>query len=113
MSRWIKFFIVIGIGLVIGLYYSWVVNPVQVGETTPDSLRLDYRSDYVLMVAEIYQLEKDPGAAAQRLARLGQEPAPQIVQQAIIFAEKSDYPPADVNYLVQLRDALQTWNPSP
>ena len=113
MSRWIKFLIAIAIGASIGLYYSWVVNPVLVEETTQDSLRLDYRSDYVLMVAEIYQLEKDPGNAAQRLGRLGQDPPPQVVQQAIIFAEQSDYPPVDINLLVQLRDALQTWNPSP
>ena len=113
MSRWIKFLIVIAIGTSIGLYYSWVVNPVQVEQTSQESLRLDYRSDYVLMVAEIYQLEKNPAAAAERLARLGQSPAPQIVQQAIIFGEQSGYQPVDINLLVQLRDALQTWNPAP
>ncbi len=113
MSRWLKFLIAIAIGATFGLYYSWIVNPVKVAETTPDSLRLDYRSDYVLMIAEIYQLEKDPAAAAQRLGRLGQDPAPQIVQQAIIFAEQAGYPDIDINLLVQLRDALQTWNPAP
>ena len=113
MSRWIRFLIAIGIGAAIGLYYSWAVNPVQVVDTTPDSLRLDYRSDYVLMVAEIYQIEKNPEAAAARLGRLGQEPAPQIVQQAVIFAEQTGSPPLDINLLVQLRDALQTWNPAP
>jgi hypothetical protein len=112
LSRWIKFLIVIAIGASVGLYYSWVINPTQVENTTPDSLRLDYRSDYVLMVAEIYQLEKDPGSAAERLAPLGPDPAPQVVQQAIIFAEQSGYPALDINLLVQLRDALQTWNPS-
>ena len=113
MSRWMKFLIVIAVGIIIGLYYSWIVNPVKLGETTQVSLRLDFRADYVLMIAEIYQMEKDPEAATQRLARLGQDPAPQIVQQAVIYAEQSGYPPVDVNLLVQLRDALQTWNPSP
>ena len=113
MSRWIKFLIAIAVGVAIGLYYSWGVNPVQVNDTTPDSLRLDYRADYVLMVAEIYQIEQNPEAAAARLGRLGQEPAPQIVQQAVIYAEQFGAPPLDVNLLIQLRDALQTWNPSP
>ena len=113
MSRWIKFFLAMGVGVAIGLYYSWAINPVQVVDTTPDTLRLDYRSDYVLMVAEIYQLERDPAAAARRLGRLGTDPAVLIVQQAVIYAEGLDYPPADYNLLVQLRDALQTWNPAP
>jgi hypothetical protein len=52
MSRWIKFLIAIGLGVAIGLFYSWTINPVQVVDSTPDTLRLDYRSDYVLMVAE-------------------------------------------------------------
>jgi hypothetical protein len=113
MSRWIKFLIAIGLGVAIGLFYSWTINPVQVVDSTPDTLRLDYRSDYVLMVAETYQLERDPAAAAQRLGRLGSDPAVLIVQQAIIFAETSGYPESDINLLAQLRDALQTWNPSP
>ena len=52
-------------------------------------------------------------AAAARLGRLGEEPAPQIVQQAVILAEQSNAPPLDINLPTQLRDALQTWNPSP
>ena len=111
--RWIKFLLAVAIGAAIGLFYSWAANPVQVVDTSPDSFRLDYRSDYVLMVAEIYQVERDPGAAAVRLGRLGQDPAAQIVQQAIIYAEQSGYPALDYNLLVQLRDALTTWNPSP
>ena len=113
MSRWIKFLIAISVGASIGLFYSWTINPVQVVDSTPDTLRLDYRSDYVLMVAEAYQLERDPAAAAQRLGRLGTDPAVLIVQQAVIFAETAGYPEIDLNLLVQLRDALQTWNPSP
>jgi hypothetical protein len=113
MARWIKFLIAIGVGVAIGLFYSWTINPVTVVDSTPDTLRLDYRSDYVLMVAEAYQLERDPAAAAMRLGRLGTDPAALIVQQAVVFAESAGLPEADLNLLVQLRDALQTWNPSP
>ena len=113
MSRWIKFLIAIAIGSGFGLYYAWVVNPVQVVDTTTDSLRIDYRSDYVLMVAEIYQLEGDPAEAARRLGRLGDEPPALIVQQAIIFYEQSPSTENDQALLVQLRDALQVWNPAP
>jgi hypothetical protein len=113
MSRWIKFLIAIAIGVGLGLYYTWSVNPVQVVDTTIDSLRIDYRSDYILMVAEVYQLERDPAEAARRLGQLGDEPPAQLVQQAIIFYEQSPSTENDQALLVQLRDALQTWNPSP
>ena len=78
-----------------------------------DALRIDYRSDYILMVAEIYQLEQDPGEAARRLGRLGEDPPAQIVQQGIIFYEQAGATENDLALLVQLRDALQTWNPNP
>lgn len=113
MSRWIKFLIAILVGAAFGLAYSWVAAPVQIVDTTPDTLRLDYRADYILMVAEAFQLDHDPAAAAARLARLGGDPPAQIVQQAVIYAENTGYPELDQNLLVQLRDALQTWNPGP
>jgi len=112
MSRWIKFILAILVGLGLGLYYTWVVNPVRVVDTTTDALRLDYRSDYILMVAEIYQMEQDPGEAARRLGRLGEDPPAQIVQQGIIFYEQSNGSANDLALLTRLRDALQTWNPT-
>jgi len=108
-----KFLLAIAIGALFGLYYSWVITPVQVVDTTPDTLRLDYRADYILMVAEAFQLDRAPEAAAQRLARLGDDSPALIVQQAVIYAENAGYTGMDQNLLVQLRDALQTWNPSP
>ncbi len=116
MSRWIKFFLAILIGLSAGLYYAWLVNPVQVVDTTPDTLRIDYRADYTLMVAEIFEMEQDPAEAARRLGRLGSEPPAQIVQQAIIYYEQAALPVSapqpDLARLIQLRDALQLWNPT-
>jgi outer membrane PBP1 activator LpoA protein len=111
MSRWIKFLLAILIGIAAGLYFAWVVRPVQIVDTTPDTLRIDYRADYTLMVAEIYGMEQDPAAAARRLGRLGSEPPAQIVQQAIIYAGQAGAAQADLLKLEQLRDALQMWNP--
>jgi hypothetical protein len=113
MSRWLKFILVILIGIAVGLYYAWVLNPVQVVDTTPDTLRIDFRADYVLMVAEIYQVESDPAQAARRLGSLGADPPLQIVNQAIIYAEQAGYSRADLGVLEGLRTGLQTWNPGP
>ena len=73
------------IGLVIVILYGWSVRPVEYVNTTPDSLREDYRTDYVLMVAEIYSSEDSLELAVIRLAVLGPE-NPQM-----IVAEATDY----------------------
>ena len=68
MSRWILFLITVALGLGAGLFYGWKINPGEYINTTPGSLRDDYKADYVLMVAEAYQAEADLNAA-DRLVR--------------------------------------------
>jgi hypothetical protein len=53
MPRWIPVLIAALSGLALGLVYGWRINPVQYTDITPDVLRIDYRSDYVLMVAAV------------------------------------------------------------
>ena len=111
MSRWIRFFLAILVGGALGLAYGWFLNPVQYVDTTPDTLRVDYKSDYVLMVAEAYGAEADLGLAARRLAQLGDDPPLEIVSQAIAFAERQGYTDADVVLMRRLATELQAWIP--
>ena len=37
-------------GLGLGLYFGWVVSPVQYVDTEPSSLQASYKDDYVLMI---------------------------------------------------------------
>ena len=111
MARWIGFFVAIVIGVAAGLYYGWAVNPVEYIDTSPDSLRIDYRTDYVLMVAEVYHVEEDLAQAARRLAILGDDSPHEIVQQAILYANQIGYSENDRVLLADLRDGLLTWNP--
>ncbi len=111
MARWIGFVFAILIGAAAGLLYGWVINPVQYVDTTPDSLRVDYRTDYVLMVAEAFQGDGDVGLAVRRLALLGGEPSEKIVQDAILSGTKLGYEKADLDRLRALGRALQAWNP--
>ncbi len=107
MSRWIRFFIVLGVGFGIGLLLGWVVSPVEYVDTTPDTLREDYQTDYILMVAEAYQAERDLTLAKQRLAFLGLQSPANLVEQAMFFAVQSGYAPVDLSHLRVLSDALQ------
>jgi hypothetical protein len=109
-QRWLFFALSILAGLGLGLFYGWVISPVQYVDTSPDSLRVDYRSDYVLMVAEVYQVEQDPFLAARRLSLLGSAlPPHELVAQALQFAQDNGYAPQDIRLLQSLAIALQIY----
>ena len=111
VSRWIRFLIAVLLGGVLGLLYGWVVNPVKYVDTTPSSLRADYQADYVLMVAESYNQNRDLPLAARRLALLGESSPTEHVRQALIFGAQNGYADSDLELLSQLASDLQTWNP--
>ena len=113
MSRWIRFVIAIAVGLALGLFYGWVLSPVEFVDTSTITLRDDYRADYVLMVAEIYQTEHDLLLAEQRLTVLSSLPVENTIQTALDYAEQKDYFPADIDLLRRLYDAVQVTGPVP
>lgn len=94
------------------MYYGWVLNPVDYVDTAPDSLRYDYKTDYVLMVAEAYQVENSLGLAVRRLALLGADSPQEIVNQALSIAKGIEYSLADQALMEKLYQDLLTWNPS-
>ena len=108
MARWFRFLIAILVGLVLGLAYGWIVTPVRYVNTTPDTLRIDYKTDFVLMVAEAYQFEQDPKMGARRLASLGDTPPIIIIDQSIQFAQKAGYTEPDIASMQTLLSALQS-----
>jgi len=111
-QRWLLFALSIAVGLGIGLFYGWVVSPVQYVDTLPVTLRADFKADYTLMVAETFQSDQDVEQAARRLANLGSQPPAQIVSDALAFAQKNHYADADIGLLQNLAVALQVWQPS-
>ncbi len=112
MKRILGFAIAVLVGLAAGLAYGWMLNPARYDNTSPDTLRLDYKTDYVLMVAETYQAEKSPDQAAQRLALLGSHPPADLAQQAVLWADQAGYAPADLKRMTDLAAALKAWKAS-
>jgi hypothetical protein len=113
MTRWILFFITIGLGAAGGMFYGWWVNPVKNVETGPSALRADYKVDYVLMVAEAYQGEQNLSLAASRLALLGDENPVESVATAIeIATTQIRYSEPDVAVMRSLAEALESWSPA-
>lgn len=58
------------IGAVLGLLYAWVVQPVRYTNTSPASLRSDYKDYYRLMIASAYMANGDLVRAKARLELL-------------------------------------------
>ena len=109
MRRWLPFLIALAIGLAISLYYGWMVNPVEYVDTSPVSLQADYRTDYVLMVAETYQSKQDPVLAGRQLALLGSRPPSELAAEALAFGQVVGYSQNDLQLLQTLMLAMQTW----
>jgi len=106
MGRWLSFFVVIVIGAVIGLLAGWFLAPGQYLDTSPDTLRVDYQADYVLMVAEAFQNDDNLLLAIERLSFLSESKPQELVRQALLFAEPR-YADADLALMRTLSLALQ------
>ena len=111
-KRFLFFGLVILAGALAGMIYGWVINPVEYVNARPESLRDDYKADYVLMVAEIYGKEGDIVLAANQLSLLGNKPVSTYVDNAIITGEKLQYSHQDMALLARLYQALREWIPN-
>lgn len=95
-------------GLLIAVIYGWLIRPVEYIDTSPDSLRVDFRTDYVLMVAESYSADQDLTLAQVRLAALGPLAPEEYVTQAIDYALEQSFGRSDLEQLNTLAIALRT-----
>ena len=96
----------IALGAAIAVVYGWVIRPIEYIDTTPDSLRIDFRTDYVLMVAEAYGGDEDITLARVRLAALGPRPVTDYVAEAIDYAEANEFDQVNRRRLDDLADRL-------
>jgi hypothetical protein len=111
-STLMRFLVGAAIGLAAGMIYGWILNPVEYVDTTPGSLREDYRTDYILMVAESYRGDGDLDLARVRLAALGPEPPADLVLTAIEFGVENQVPRLELETLNGLAVALRAASPT-
>ena len=109
-SRLLFILIALALGIGIGVAYGWFVDPVEFFDLTPDTLRADYRTDYVLMVAEVYRAEQDAGLAARRLAILGSRSPSAISSEGLAYARANGFADSDIALIQELVTAMQAWS---
>jgi hypothetical protein len=108
--RWVFILLALIVGIGIGLGYGWVIDPVDYFDLTPDTLRSDYKADYVLMTAEAYRVEQDPGLAARRLAIFGSQSPSAIAANGLEYARANGFADSDIVLIQELVTALQAWS---
>ncbi len=105
------------LGMALGLVYSWVIDPVQLYNTTPPLLRSDYRHEWIRLAALGYVADGDMDRALARLKGLRQkdiqdalaamieayaahgQPAPTMRQLSLLAQRLGVYTPAMRIYL--------------
>jgi len=108
--RWIFVILSLLIGVGAGLAYGWFIDPIEFFDLTPDTLRVDYKTDYVLMTAEAFRIEQDPGTAARRLAILGAQSPSAIASEALDYAQTNGFSYSDIVLIQELVTAMQAWS---
>lgn len=92
----------------IGVYIGWVRTPATINSASLSALRADYKTDYILMIAEIYASDNNINQAIASFSDLGDQTPLRYVQQSIIDAEKLGYSQQDLQLLAGLSSALQS-----
>lgn len=105
-KRRIGFFILVLVfGIIAGLAYGWLLMPAQPSQTTLSGLRQDFKSDYVLMAAEVYHSSNDLDKAKNALSQLGPDWLA-AVRDALSYGQSIGYSQADLDAIAALEEAL-------
>ncbi len=96
--------LVVGVGL--GLVYGWLIDPVEYVDTSPDSMRIDYQTDIVLMVSDIYAHDLDLEGAQNRLSLLNSTNVNQLIGNCLDYARLMKFSAQDTSNIIILQGAI-------
>ncbi|HEY3312633.1 MAG TPA: hypothetical protein VGK00_13410 [Anaerolineales bacterium] len=98
--------LVLGLGM--GLLVSWVLAPVEFVDTTPASLRTDFKDEYRFLIASAYAADNDLPRAQARLGTLGNSNPVKALGEQSQRMLGNGVPMADVQLLADLSTDLQS-----
>lgn len=105
-SDWLSVLIGVVFGVAAGLYYAWAVNPVEYTDTSPASLRRDFKLEYLTLIAAAYNGTGDLERARARLA-LFPDSGPEDTLAALAQQRLAQgHPGPEVSALANLASAL-------
>ena len=114
--RFIFFFLAILIGVGAGLAFGWMMMPPAAPTNAPlGSLRADFKTDMVLMVAEDFQTEPNAMQALERLDKLDEGDPITLLGNSIQYAQGIGFPEEDLKLMQDLLNSIDAeiylqWN---
>jgi hypothetical protein len=69
--KWVLPVAALVIGIVLGLLYAWIIDPVDWINGIPEQMRVDLRKDYLRMIVDSYSVNNDADLAVARYKNLG------------------------------------------
>ena len=72
-----------GIGL--GVYYAWIISPLRYVDTSPDTLRADFKDQFRVAIAAAFATDHNLDRAKARLVLLGN---PNSIQDLTALAQR-------------------------
>ncbi len=92
----------LALGLAGGLYYAWMINPVQYYDSVPDQMAPRYRSRWIQMTAFAFAQTTDLQRAEARLRRLPEAEIGQELADVLERAVANGYAPAVLTRMANL-----------
>jgi hypothetical protein len=114
--RFFFFFLAILVGVGAGLAFGWTMMPPAAPTNAPlGSLRADFRTDLVLMVAEDFQTDPNSMQALTQLDKLDEGDPITLLGDSIQYAQSIDYPAEDLKLMQDLLNSIDAeiyleWN---
>lgn len=107
-SRRIFFFsLAIVLGIAAGLALGWLVMPPKApSNATMKMLRVDYKTDLVLMMAEHFQNNPDTLLVLEQLTRVSYEDPLSLIGTSLAYARQIGYPAEDLLLIENLLSGI-------
>jgi hypothetical protein len=94
------------IGVICGLVYAWRISPVKYVDTSPATLRQDFKDQYRALIAAAFAADNDMARAQARLDLIKDPDSAQAVAIQAQQALAAGHPPAEAHALGLLAVAL-------
>jgi len=114
--RFIFFFLALLVGVGAGLAFGWMMMPPAAPRNAPlGSLRADFKTDLVLMVAEEFQTFPDSMQALTQLDKLDENDPITLLGNSIQYAQAIGYPEEALKLMRDLLNSMDAeiylqWN---